>query len=403
MKNFNYDSISISDFVTILLKDYFTLSQIPDFKGFEIERGKNKVFEKNPNSYYRNKLNDFANKLGLREQQLKSQIENLKQNYQLRYDDIPTEIPFHLDLDKVEKQLEEIVFCTGIISALRKEFKLIKAKIGQFKNSYKVFKIQDKGFLEDLENLEISEEQISLQKRYFRLHEELRDINDTSFVYPVFSSKIVIFGLNDNDAKELVMSAIISSLSPKTQTDFFQASSFVSIYKQLSRKYSILESEAIEGEQDSEQTVRVGYLTGNNQGSYKETKTIAKVIIPKKLLRDKAINAMSKMEQYSSVIEMVEQATMTSLNKMKEEILLGRKRYDEERNEELVKFNNNKNDSINDLKKELDSVATKFNKLEKEREFNHQSCLNKIEEQFSSLKAIVPIPNFTEKVINALV
>ena len=402
--NFGKLSYNIKDFVSYTMRNYFTLSQENNFKGFEVKRGDKTVLEINPNSYNKGKLNDFAEKLGLRERQLKSQIENLKQNYQLQYDDVPAEIPLSVDLQQLENQLKEIVECASIISLLRHEFINTKARIENFNKTFskqtidKIIEASQK----DPIDTNYRKQLIDLQTKYGVLNSELKKENAIEFVYPPFKSEIITNNAPIDEAKDYVKASILSKLDATTQLEYHQATSFIAIYKQLSKQYARLESTALEGELGCEQTIKVQYLTGHGQYAQKDTKTTAKVLVSKKELRDRTLSALTNHEHFEQIVNLVDEQTDQMLKKMQEEVLRQKKSYEEEKNQKFIEFQNNKRNTINQIKDKIDLLSQQFKNLENTREYNHLQEMNLLEQDYAKNKAIVPIADFTNKVINAL-
>jgi len=399
IKEFNYD---IKQIVSYQMRNYFTLSQDIDFKGFEVTRGNKTVIEKNPNSYNRLKLNTFAVELGMRERDLKKRITNLKQNYQLQYDDVPAEIPIKIDLEEIEQKFKEIVECVSIINVVRNEFKLIKEKIHKISNLYEENEIDSEIKKNDALSENTHEELQKIRTKYLELNIKIDEIQEQEIELSEFKTDVAIYNLSDTSAEEYVKAAVLSKLDMKSQLEYHQAVAAMSIYKQLANQYRRLSEDALDGDENTEQTIKVSYLTGNNDRSVKETKTTAKVIVSKKELKERSLKALKNVERFENIYIMVEEKTKEMINKMKEEILRQQKVYTEEKNEKILKYDKDKRTKIITLRDEVELLKQKFENIEANRRFEHQQKMNILEQNVSKLKAIIPIPDFTDKVINVL-
>ena len=424
---FSYD---LKELISLPMKNYFTLTQDIDFKGFEVKRGKKAVLEKNPNAYSRSKLNHFAEQLGLRERQLKSQIKNLKLNYQLSYDDVPAELPRHVDLDKIESKLQEVVECSSIIGILRKEHNLVKVMISKLKKDYKKLSIEDGlyvvnrddytgenwGKFYSTEKFDILEQNTikwitqaqfnelrGLKDKASSLKKELYKITEEEISIKPFSSKVAIYNLKEKNAHLYIRASILSKLSAQAQLDYFSATSLFMINRVLAESYKKLALGALDGDVGDEHTIPVEYLTGIAKDSLKNTKTAAKIIISKKDIESRILNSLSRVEKYEVIYAMVEEKVIEIYNDMQKEIAREKNIYENEKSKAIYKFENDKRLKIEELTAQIAEITQKFEHLERERELNHINNLSQLEQDFQKLRAIVPIADFTDKVLNALV
>ena len=99
---------------------------------------------------------------------------------------------------------------------------------------------------------------------------------------------------------------------------------------------------------------------------------------------------------------MVEESTDEMLNKMQEEILRQKKNYEEDKSNKVLVFENKKREEIRKINEKIDLLKHKFETLENNREYEHKQKMNILNQEFSKLKAIIPIADFTDKVIMAL-